>query len=195
MPPAGAISSSCGPRPAARSGFPPTRAALRVPPALKGSSKIVRPNFSRYVGSWLHSMIPNSCAASTNSRAMGAATWRRSRRVPPPPRRRFDVRAAPYGANPANQECGIAFAELRGAGLARHLHGFAVHPRRAVPSVTTRRIALARNARLRGRQNFARPSARGLPSPATQRPCGIWPPAAIVAATRAILNGVITTGP
>ena len=46
------------------------------------------------------------------------------------------------------------------------------------------------------RQDFERRvRARALLSSSIQRPCGIRPPAAIVAATRAILNGEISTSP
>ena len=49
---------------------------------------------------------------------------------------------------------------------------------------------------LRGRQHLERRHPSGaLLSSVSQRPCGIRPPAAMVAATRAILNGVISTSP
>ena len=66
---------------------------------------------------------------------------------------------------------------------------------RAVPSVTTRRMAPARKAACAAGRISRGAAARGLLSPETQRPSGMRPPAAIAAVTRAILNGEISTGP
>ena len=65
---------------------------------------------------------------------------------------------------------------------------------RAVPSSTTRRIAPARNCACPAGNTSTGASARGLLSSAIQRPSGILPPAAMAAATRAILKGDTSTG-
>ena len=67
--------------------------------------------------------------------------------------------------------------------------------RRAVPSVTTDRIAEAINAACSGETTACGASVRELEPSSIQRPWGIFPPAAMVAATRAILKGVTSTGP
>ena len=66
---------------------------------------------------------------------------------------------------------------------------------RAVPSVTTSRMAPAINTAGSAATMVRGASWRALLSSITQRPCGMAPPAAMVAATRAILNGVISSGP
>ena len=67
--------------------------------------------------------------------------------------------------------------------------------RRAVPSKTTERIARARNSARSGLTIGRGGAVLELLESITQRPSGITPPPAMVAATRAILKGVISTGP
>ena len=86
--------------------------------------------------------------------------------------------------------------QLRRPGFSRNADRDAVHrsPRRSVRHHRPHRAG-EKTSQLR-RQNRPRPqSLRLLLLSITQRPSGIAPCAAIVAATRAILNGVTSTGP
>ena len=67
--------------------------------------------------------------------------------------------------------------------------------RRPVPSTTTDRMARARNAASSGVTIGRGALFRELLLSISQRPSGIAPALAMVAATRAILNGVTRTGP
>src|SRR5579872_3062103 len=67
--------------------------------------------------------------------------------------------------------------------------------RRPVPVVTTPRINLANVCAASGGRTVSAAEVRVLVSSVIQRPCGITPPFATVAATRAIWNGDATTCP
>src|ERR1700722_14365435 len=143
-----------------------------------------------------HFNSPNSAAASTISRAIGAAV------VPPYPpcstttaNAMLFVRSPSYGANPANQECGMPSSNCAVPVFPATLTASPCIARRAVPCTTTERIALARNAARSGARICFGAALRALLESSTQRPSGIEPLAAMVAATRAILNGVTNTGP
>ena len=68
-------------------------------------------------------------------------------------------------------------------------------PRRPVPEVTTSRMKRPSVAAASGGRTTAGGVTRPLFSSASQRPCGMAPLLATVAATRAIWNGDATTSP
>src|SRR6202034_3930473 len=96
---------------------------------------------------------------------------------------------ASYGANPANHECGSPGSNCAPPGFPATLTSMPLMAVLAVPPVTTDRIAFARKIAESGATSATGAEVRELLASITHRPCGMNPPAAIVAATRAILNG------
>ena len=84
------------------------------------------------------------------------------------------------------------FADLPAVEARRHGESAARLP---VPWVTTSRIKRPSVAATSGPITAWGAWVRSLLSSPTQRPCGIWPPLAMVAATRAIWKGDATTCP
>src|SRR6185437_8528975 len=99
------------------------------------------------------------------------------------------------GANPANHECGNPCSSWAVPVLPATPISKPDMALLAVPDVTTERIAFARNADEPAARTGRGASLRRLLESSIQRPWGMKPPDATVAETRAILNGVITTGP
>src|ERR1051325_7464972 len=138
-------------------------------------------------------MRPSFTAAFTISAAAGAAA------VPPYTAFSTNTESAilrvdePYGANPMNQACEGASASSAVPVLPAT--GTLADARRPVPEVTTSRMNRPSVRAASTLRTDSGTEVRALVSSVIQRPCGMEPPFATVAATRAIWNGEATTCP